>query len=134
MTTAKRKGGRGDGDITLLTINSRGKGVSREHRLRLSFGQDTHYDMRIEIGPNTGDVDVATDGVFRPACAFVLGGLDHDETASEIRVYRCFGEDDLRWIANACLDAAGKMRRIENTRRKKVRSPRTAAGKGGGRG
>lgn len=134
MNAAERKGGERGDAIPLLTINSRGRGSKREHILRLSFGQDTHYDMRIEIGPNTGDVDVADDGVFQPACAFVIGGLDHDENASEIKVFRCFGEDDLRWVAKACLDAAGKMRRIENMRRKKVREPRTAAGKGGGRG
>lgn len=87
----------------------------------LSFGPDTHYDMMIEVGPNTGDVDTAKDGVLRPAAAFVLGGLDNAENAEEIEVFRCFGEDDLRWIAKACLAAAALMRRTENARRKKHR-------------
>ena len=53
--------------------------------------------------------------------AFVLGGLDNDKNASEIKVYRCFGEDDLRWIAKACDAAAAELRLIENMRRRRLK-------------
>ena len=103
----------------LLSVISHDRGPRKGATVwTLSFGPDTHYDMVIEVGPNTGDVDTAEDGVLRPACAFVLGGLDNAKNAKEIEVYRCFGEDDLRWMAKACLAAAGRLRRTENARRK----------------
>lgn len=121
--------------IPMLTINTLGKGDARESRYRLSFGEDTHYDMLIEVGPGTGDIDTAPDGVFKPACAFILGGLDNSKNAKEIQVYRCFGEDDLRWIARACLEAAARMKRTESARRRrKNHTPTTQRGEKGAGG
>lgn len=68
----------------------------------------------------------------RPGCAFVLGGLDDDENAKEVRLFRAFGEDDLRWLAKACLEAAYKLRRIENARRKRATKPAPASEERGG--
>lgn len=35
----------------LLSINTRSKGAARETGIRLSFGEDTHYDLCLNLGP-----------------------------------------------------------------------------------
>ena len=116
----------------LLTIRTTNAPTTR---INLSFDgpdRDKHYDLNIVISDDTGDIEHAADGVPRPGCAFVLGGLDDDENAKEVRLFRAFGEDDLRWLAKACLEAAYKLRRIENARRKRAAKPAPASEERGG--
>ena len=88
-------------------------------RVTVSFGPDCQCDIVMTIGGGVVDDDVAADGVYRPGCTFVLGGIDADAGSDEeIRVFRAFGEDELRAMAKAMLLVAGRMRRIESARRR----------------
>lgn len=102
----------------ILTVNT---SRAPQTRINLSFDgpdRDKHYDLNITIDDDVGDIEHAPDGVLRPGAVFILGGLDNDEDAREIKLFRTFGETDLRWLAKACLRAAGRLRQIENARRK----------------
>jgi hypothetical protein len=88
----------------------------------MTFGVDPHFDISFDVLSDQDD-DTAPDGIGRPTCVAKFGGLDDmekDPTDEPMaRVFRSFGEDELRWLAKAALAAAGECRRIENQRRKK---------------
>lgn len=95
----------------------------------MRFGVDEHFNISFEVLHDQDD-DTAQDGIGRPTCVAKFGGLDDMETGATdepmARVFRSFGEDDLRWLAKACLAAAGECRRIENRRRTSARRTRDA--------
>lgn len=107
--------------------------ILRENRphwsATLNFGQDRHYNVVITVDPSMAESH-AEDKIERPLTHLQIGGLDDSTPEQEITVYRAFGEDDLRWLAKACLAAAGECRRIENLRRKKAAIREDRQGRG----
>jgi len=89
------------------------------------FGVDPNFNISFEVLHDQDD-DTAPDGIGRPTCVAKFGGLDDmekdDPDEPMARVFRSFGEDELRWLAKAALAAAGECRRIENQRRRKART------------
>ena len=111
--------------IPLLSIETAGTCTF----LRLSFGVDNHYDLTIRLdksGDTVIDDSESPDGTLRPGAHFILGGLDEDDRPgkTEATIFRHLNEDELRWIARTCDEAAKRMRRIENGRRKRRGSSR----------
>lgn len=110
-----------DQDETLMTIR-RWKPRPRTE-ITLSYGVDPHYNIRIEIDPDSRDSHAA-DGIVRPSAGVWVGGVTPPETPpdddkQEVTAWRSFNEDEFRWLAKACLAAAGALRRIESENRRK---------------
>ena len=102
----------------------------------MRFGVDPHFNISFDVLSDQDD-DTAPDGIGRPTCVAKFGGLDdmeHDKTDEPMaRVFRSFGEEELRWLAKAALAAAGECRRIEGQRRKRALRLRDQQHEGRGR-
>lgn len=97
----------------LLSIESVGSRSEKVTKISVRFGPDRHYDLSILIDPAICPDDVRKNGRYRPGAHFRLGGLNDKENAEECVVFRAFGEDELRWIGNACKAAATALRMAE---------------------
>lgn len=97
----------------LLSIESVGRRSEKVTKITVKFGPDRHYDLSILIDPAITPDDIRKNGRYRPGAHFRLGGLNDKAAAEECVVFRSFGEDELRWIGNACKAAAAALRMAE---------------------
>ncbi len=111
-------------DKVMTTIRKIRREVSTE--IEMSFGKDPHYNIKIAVQPDSIE-DRTEDGVEISNAAIWFGGLrppHDDDPEMEITAWRTFNEIELRELAKNLLIAAGTLRRLENSRRRKLEKKR----------
>lgn len=93
-------------DLPLLVERiGRQKGKKWRHRtIELSFGPDTHYNLK--IGLPSGVDDHRANGRPIPGCVMTWGGLDNDHGYSVVTLFRSLNAEECRWVAKAFVAAA----------------------------